>query len=142
MLRNPPPLDSLGNSGFEQPSTAGSPIPSWSVIQQNKTSVQLDRTQKHSGTQSVKLSSEGPIVCLLSQPLAAPATGRLAMSVWLRVADAARQPPLRLAIEGKLHGRDYYKIRSGRFGGECRPAGGRDRGRLGNVHFSSRRLTP
>ncbi len=80
------------------------------MIQQNKTSVQLDRTQKHSGTQSVKLSSEGPIVCLLSQPLAAPATGRLAMSVWLRVADAARQPPLRLAIEGKLHGRDYYKF--------------------------------
>ena len=32
------------------------------------------------------------------------------MSVWLRVADAARQPPLRLAVEGKLDGRDYYRF--------------------------------
>jgi hypothetical protein len=30
------------------------------------------------------------------------------MSVWLRVSDATRQPPLRLALEGKLDGRDYY----------------------------------
>jgi hypothetical protein len=39
-----------------------------------------------------------------------PATGRLVVSVWLRVANAARQPPLRLALEGKLHGRDYYRF--------------------------------
>ena len=31
------------------------------------------------------------------------------MSVWLRVADATRQPNLRLAVEGKLAGRDYYR---------------------------------
>jgi len=32
------------------------------------------------------------------------------MSVWLRVADAKRQPPLRLAIEGQLRGHDYYRF--------------------------------
>ena len=32
------------------------------------------------------------------------------MSVWLRLADPARQPALRLAVEGKLAGRDYYRF--------------------------------
>jgi hypothetical protein len=31
------------------------------------------------------------------------------MSVWLRAGDASRQPNLRLAVEGKLVGRDYYR---------------------------------
>ena len=38
-----------------------------------------------------------------------PSTGRITMSVWLRVADAAHQPNVRLAVEGKLVGRDYYR---------------------------------
>ncbi len=41
-----------------------------------------------------------------------PATGRLSMAVWLRVADANNQPPLRLALEGKLHGREYHRFAS------------------------------
>ncbi|MEN6450841.1 MAG: hypothetical protein ABFC96_10135, partial [Thermoguttaceae bacterium] len=60
--------------------------------------------------QSVRLSSNGPVACLVSRPFAAPTTGRLTVSVWLRVADAARQPPLRLALEGKIQGRDYYRF--------------------------------
>ena len=52
------------------------------------------------------------MACLASRPFVVPDTGRLAVSVWLRVADAARQPPLRLALEGKFHGRDYYKFAS------------------------------
>ncbi len=28
---------------------------------------------------------------------------------WLRVADAGRQPPLRLALGGRLNGQDYYR---------------------------------
>ena len=73
-------------------------------------SIQLDKTQKHGGQQSVRIASTGPVACLVSRPFAAPATGRLSMAVWLRVADADRQPPLRLALEGKLHGRDYYRF--------------------------------
>jgi len=56
------------------------------------------------------MSSNGPIGCLVSRPLAAGCTGRLSVSVWLRVADARAQPPLRLALEGKLAGRDYYRF--------------------------------
>ncbi len=39
------------------------------------------------------MTSKGPVVCLVSQPLAVPATGRLAVSVWLRVANARNSRP-------------------------------------------------
>jgi hypothetical protein len=112
VLRNPPQLDVLGNPGFELPVAANGQIPEWTVIGQDKTNVQLDKTEKHGGRRSVKLTSTGPAVFLVSQPLAVPSTGRLTMSVWLRVADPARQPPLRLAIEGDLRGRGYYRYGS------------------------------
>ncbi|MCG8584647.1 MAG: hypothetical protein MI757_08050, partial [Pirellulales bacterium] len=34
---------------------------------------------------------------------------RVSVSVWLKVADESRQPPLRLAIEGVHQGRAYYR---------------------------------
>ena len=49
------------------------------------------------------------MVSLLSRPFTTPGTGRLAISVWLRVANPAQQPPLRLALEGNLHGRVFYR---------------------------------
>jgi hypothetical protein len=61
------------------------------------------------GAQSARIFSSGPIACLVSQPFAPPRTGRITMSIWLRVADSARQPNLRLAVQGKLVGRDYYR---------------------------------
>ena len=109
-LRSPPPLDVVANPDFERPAGAGGAIPDWSTTNGNQTSVQLDKGEKHGGRQSVKITSAGPVACLVSRPFTAPATGRLAVSVWLRVADEKRQPPLRLALEGKLLGRDYYRF--------------------------------
>jgi hypothetical protein len=109
-LRNSPPLDVVSNAGFEQPPTSPGQISGWSVTERPQVCVQLDPTQKHGGRQSVKIVSDGPVACLVSQPLAIPATGRLTVAVWLRVANAARQPPLRLALEGKLRGQDYYRF--------------------------------
>jgi hypothetical protein len=109
-LRNPSPLDLVANPGFEQPAAGNSPIPNWAITTRNGVAVQLDGTQKHGGQQSVKIASTGAVACLVSHPFSAPTTGRLSMAVWLRVADPRRQPPLRLAIEGKLHGRDYYRF--------------------------------
>ena len=111
-LRNPSPLDVVANPGFEQPPVRGGQIPDWAVIARKGVSIELDNVQKHGGRQSVKIASTGPVACLASRPFVVPDTGRLAVSVWLRVADAARQPPLRLALEGKFHGRDYYKFAS------------------------------
>jgi hypothetical protein len=107
-LGSPSPLDVLGNPGFEAAAANGE-VPEWTILGKGTVSVQLDKTEKHDGGQSIKMVSKGPVVCMVSKPLTVPATGRLTVSVWLRVADPARQPPLRLAIEGKLRDRDYYR---------------------------------
>ena len=100
----------VANPGFERPAAGDGPIPDWAVTARDGVNIQLDKTQKHGGQQSVKIASTGAVACLVSRPFAAPTTGRLSMAVWLRVADAKQQPPLRLAMEGKLHGRDYYRF--------------------------------
>ena len=108
-LATPSPLKVLPNAGFERPPGDDQQLPDWAVTTRPGVNVQTDKTQAHSGSQSAKLSSTGPVACLVSRPFAAPATGRLSISVWLRVADAARQPPLRLALEGRLYGQSYYR---------------------------------
>ncbi len=100
----------LDNPSFQRPATAADPVPGWAVSRRPGVTVQLDKTQRHGSGQSVRISSDGPVACLVSRWFDPPATGRLSMSVWLRVADAHRQPPLRLALEGKLDGRDYYRF--------------------------------
>jgi len=112
-LRNPPPpLTVLTNPGFEKRPAAGDPLPGWNVVGQAGVTIVTDARQKHGGKQSVRMTSTGPPAYLASRPFPPPATGRLSMSVWLRVADAKAQPPLRLAVEGKLHGRNfgYYRF--------------------------------
>ena len=109
-LRNPPPLDVLANPDFERPATGDGPIPDWAVTSKSGVSIQLDKTQGHGGQHSVRIASTGAVACLVSRPLVMPATGRLSMAVWLRVADAEKQPPLRLSLEAKLQGRDYYRF--------------------------------
>jgi hypothetical protein len=108
-LRDPAPLDVPPNADFELSPTADSPIPDWSTTQRSDIEIRLDAKQSHGGRQSVRLASAGPVACLASRPFRPPGTGRLAVSVWIRVADGSRQPPLRLAVEGKLLGRDYYR---------------------------------
>ena len=124
-LRNPPRMKVLGNPGFESTPSDTDPVPGWAVSKRLGVSITTDTTQGHEAdlatairssraaglkpAQSVRISSDGPIACLVSQPFAAPTTGRITMSVWLRVADASHQPNLRLAVEGKLVGRDYYR---------------------------------
>jgi hypothetical protein len=109
-LRTPLPLRVLDNPNFQRPATPADPVPGWAVSRRPGVSVQVDKTQRHGKGQSVHLSSDGPVACLWSRWFDPPATGRLYMSVWLRVADAQRQPPLRLALEGKLDGRDFFRF--------------------------------
>jgi hypothetical protein len=107
-LRNPPPLDVLENPDFEKPSDARKGIPGWFLTSRDGVTIQLDSAWAHGGKQSVHIVSSGPVAYLVSRPIPAPTTGRVWMSVWLRIADPNKQPPLRLALEGKLGGRDYY----------------------------------
>jgi hypothetical protein len=111
-LRNPAPLSAPANADFESGAPGAAAIPDWAATAQEGVHIQLDKDQKHDGRQSVKIASRGPIACLVSRPFAAPPTGRLSVCVWLRIADPARQPPLRLALalEGKIPGRNSYRF--------------------------------
>jgi hypothetical protein len=108
-LRNPAPLDVLENPGFEKPPERGG-IADWSLTGREGAGVRLDANIAHGGRQSAHLSSAGAPVRLVSKPIPVPGTGRLSISVWLRVADETQQPPLRLAVEGKAGVRDYYRF--------------------------------
>ena len=108
-LRNPPPLKVLENPGFEQPPAGGNDLAGWATTEQRGVTIQIDKTQKCRGEQSVRMVTDGPWACLVSRPFEPPPTGRLAISVWLRVADVAAQPAMQLTLEGKLHGQRYYR---------------------------------
>jgi uncharacterized lipoprotein YddW (UPF0748 family) len=118
-LRNPPLLKVLENPGFQSKPTASDPVPGWVVSKRSDVSITTDTTQGHETdlatekgfkpAQSARIASEGPTASLISQAFAPPRTGRITVSVWLRVADAARQPNLWLAVEGNVVGRHYYR---------------------------------
>ncbi len=112
VLRNAGPKPVVENPGFDQPSSDSDEIPGWAMTRHRTgVDVRLDTSNPRRGEQCVRMTSRGPIAVLVSRPFEAPATGRLTMSVWLRVADAERQPPLRLAIEGDF-GRVPYRFAS------------------------------
>ncbi len=108
-LNQPAPYATLPNAGFEQPAEQDDTIPAWQFSAQPGAGAALDAEQKFSGARSVRLQSDGPLATLVSQPIAPPRTGRLAVWVRLRIADAEAQPPLRLAVEARLRGREYYR---------------------------------
>ncbi len=106
----PSPL--VENPGFEESSTNPDDIPGWAVTRNRLgVDVRLDTSNAREGKQCVRMQSEGPIGVLVSRPFPVPTTGRLTLAVWLRVADAAQQPPLRLALEGEF-GRIPYRFAS------------------------------
>ena len=107
-LRDTPHPLPLTNRDFETPGTGELPA-AWTASRQPGTLATLDNQEKYQGERSLKLSSIGPILSVVSDPLEPPQTGRFAISVWLRVDDDQRQPPLRLAIEGVLEGGQYYR---------------------------------
>lgn len=107
-LRSPQPYDVLRNPGFE--STAKDGTLHWLHAQGKGISVQVDKTAAHGGSQSLRIKSDEGVVWLRSPPFATPATGRLAVWAWMRVDKPESQPPLRMAIEGRLDGRTYYRF--------------------------------
>lgn len=108
-LQKESPLDVLANADFESESLPGGELIGWQLSGSANNAASVERTNPHGGTQSLRLSSVGPVTSLSSETFAAPATGRLSMLVWLRVIDPARQPTLRLAVEGQYDGQEYYR---------------------------------
>ncbi len=110
ILGNPVPLTALANPGFEAIGTAATPLPGWTTTAPNDAVARVDHADRHGGVRSLHLTSSGTPIRVLSDPFDVPATGRISVSVWMRVPDASRQPPLQLAIEGKLDGAPYYRF--------------------------------
>jgi hypothetical protein len=100
----------LSNPGFELPRDATGQVAGWNVPLAQGVEVRLDSKDRFGGRQSAVLKSQGPVATLAGPTFVSPETGRLLMSVWLRVADPNEQPPLRLALEGRLDGRPYYRF--------------------------------
>ncbi|MEX0678880.1 MAG: family 10 glycosylhydrolase [Pirellulales bacterium] len=98
---NPQPLGVIENTGFELP-PAGDEIAGWTIGAAMGGRVALDSRFKHSGDQSILLSSSGQSVSIASVPFDPPTTGRLAVEVQLRAADPRNPPALKIAVEGEM----------------------------------------
>ena len=108
-LANPMPLPILTNPGFEAP-VAGDQIPGWTLGKLANTAGVVDADLQRGGKQSLRLTSGGARASVRSATLDPPTTGRLSVSLWLKIADNNRQPVVRLAVEGRIDGADYYRF--------------------------------
>ena len=106
LKRSPPTMAVLQNPSFELPPAADGQITGWATTSQPGTTIDLDPAG-HRGTQSIKITSRGPAASLISQGFDPPTTGRLTMAVHFRTTSVQDQPPLRLVLEGDLHGRPF-----------------------------------
>lgn len=107
-LKQPKPLAVLANPGFDLPKQQNL-IPGWTHAKGNGVSIDLDPTISHDGQNSLRVSSTGPVAWVRSNPFPAPKTGRLSVWMWLRIRNVNEQPPLQLAVEGRLNGEPYYR---------------------------------
>ena len=117
VLETPVPLDVLDNPAFELGvgPTDGKPaasIAGWEVVESRRGGVALVPGAAASGEpgRGLEFSSFNGLATLRSNPFPAPASGRISVAAWLRVSDAAVQPPLRIAIEGVQGDREYYRF--------------------------------
>jgi hypothetical protein len=100
-------LNVLTNPSFE---LASDRLPGWIHAQGAGMTIGPNNQEHFAGAQSLRMSSQGPVAWIRSDPFPPPKTGRIAVMVRLKIQDPAKQPPLRLAIEGRrLDGKTYYK---------------------------------
>jgi hypothetical protein len=107
MLRRPMPVGWLANPGFE---LAPDKLPGWRIAEKKGISIVPDAEQKYEGKQSLKMSSRGAVAWIRSDPIPVPTSGRISVMVRVKTLDTDQQPPLRLAIEGRLNGQTYYRF--------------------------------
>jgi hypothetical protein len=108
-LASPPAWAVLENAGFEVAQARSQPVPGWSIAAPDGTRAELESVNSRSGARSLKLTSEGGAISVASAPFSPPASGRLTLRVWMRIADAGPQPVLRLAVEGQFAAGPYAR---------------------------------
>jgi hypothetical protein len=116
-LDAPPPLDVLDNPAFEIGADAGratQAVPGWELVESRRGALTLVAGVP-AGLPDVPgrglcFSSVNGLSTLRSNPFTPPGTGRLSISVWLRIREGDSQPPLRLAVEGVLGEQEFYRF--------------------------------
>jgi len=108
-LETPLALAVLDNPGFEQPEL-GDRVAGWEILEPQRGSLRAIAAGAEEGGRGVTFTTVNGLATLRSNPFPAPATGRISVAVWLRLAPDAPQPPLRIALEGLEAGREYYRF--------------------------------
>jgi len=122
VLEAPGVLDVLDNPGFElglgQAAGGGATITGWELVEPRRGSLELvaglrqgDRPAA-AAARGLSFTSRNGLSTLRSNPFPPPATGRISVAAWLRIAAGDPQPPLRIAIEAVEAGREYYRFAS------------------------------
>jgi hypothetical protein len=106
-LAKSPRYEVLANANFEQ--AAEGAIPNWTISEQPGVAVTVGGAAAE-GTQATTMTSSGRVAWLTTDYFDAPKSGRMAVLVSLRTADAARQPPLRVAIQTTSGRVRYHSI--------------------------------
>jgi hypothetical protein len=116
VLEMPAPLDVLDNPDFEigveEPQRAAA-IAGWELVEPRRGGLAFvpgaGAVAGQRPGRGIVFSSVHGLSTLRSNPFPAPATGRLSIAVRLRVSHGDAQPPLRVALEGMLDDREYYR---------------------------------
>jgi hypothetical protein len=120
LLAEPRTIEVLENPEFELPPDGGRELPGWNVAGAAGGLAAPETEIKHRGRSSAKLTSNGGVVSLISDPFDPPRTGRISVAARLRTSSRGPAPVLRLALGGKLDGGDYYRFAEAPLDGQWR----------------------
>ncbi len=87
----------LENPSFE--AVAGEEVLTGWRTDANRGRISLDTAQAYDGASALAMRGEGSVVGIRSNYFAAPQTGRVSVSIWVRTDPAVQLPPLRMSLE-------------------------------------------
>lgn len=108
-VEQPDPLAVLDNPDFDLPGPAAG-ITGWEVVDQQRGTLVGVAAGRTAEGGAAEFSSVNGLATMRSNPFVPPATGRISVAAWLRVAAGGPQPPLRLAVEGVDRQGEYYRF--------------------------------
>jgi hypothetical protein len=119
-IKHPLPIKLVANGGFEETDGKGR-VTDWRIQPTSAARLAVEDEGPHGGKRAVRLSSVGGEVSLISRSFSPPPAGQLWLSVWLRIDEGAKQPRMRLSLEGSTRGRPYRRFAEFGPGSPIRP---------------------
>ncbi|MBR5627248.1 MAG: family 10 glycosylhydrolase, partial [Thermoguttaceae bacterium] len=85
-------------------------IPGWRRFGNERVQVQVDSRNYYQGGQSLRISSDGTVGGVISQPLEPLTTGRLCAQICFGVPENQAELPLRICLTGRYQGMPYQRL--------------------------------